>query len=183
MRYVDGAVVLLLLAVILIMLSLMREVALLQERITIYRQLLLRPAKPSYIGGPAPAELLGLLNAVSTTGESRAVIIFLRPDCAACQEMAHELEGANRWPAGLLVLAVVGRGPQARKMIQRLSAAGLTTHADPDETIFDIGEIRSTPNMLLINRVTGEAEHFSEGSDYQWLDSVGNEGTVGSLLK
>jgi len=173
MGYLAAVVVVLLVVVLLIMLATMREVALLQEKVSIYKQLLLRPARPSYIGEQLPLpviESLGKIAGLSTA--ERALLIFMRPDCSACQEMSVKLPSIATLLGPIKPIIVVGRGPRAHRMADRMASADLIAKADPDETLFDAAEIRSTPTMILVDMRNQVAEDYAEGSDMQWLTSL-----------
>lgn len=160
-------------AVVLILLATMREVALLQEKISVYRQLLLRPARPSYIGERLPlslADALARIDGLSST--ERALLIFMRPDCSACQEMSVKLPSMLQALGEIKAVVVVGRGPRGQRMLDRAAAAEVIAEPDPAEVLFDAAEIRSTPTMILVDLRNQIAEDYAEGSDLEWLRSL-----------
>ncbi len=175
MSLLAAVVIALLVLVLLVLLALMRDVALLHEKISIYRQLLLRPARPSYIGEAMPRALREVLGAPSPLSAddlsaARALVMFMRPDCAACHELAARLAGDPlTGDEGLDLIAVIGRGPRTQRMVERMNAAGFEVRADPSEALFDAAEIRSTPTMILWDRSSNVAADYAEGSDFAWL--------------
>lgn len=183
MVYVDVVVVALLVVVLLVLLSTMREVALLQEKVSIYRQLLLRPAKPSYIGDQVPVALQSALDSLEPLREaSRVLLVFLRPDCSACRDLADRLASED-FHHGPPIVCVIGLGPRARRMSDRLSAADYIAINDSDESLFDSAEVRSTPTMILCDLTRQVAEEYSEGSDFEWIRSLDSGASVGSVVK
>lgn len=173
MWYIAGILLAVMAAVLLVLLAVMKEVVVLQEKVTIYRQLLLRPARPSYIGAAMPANVrqeLAAAQELPTSGD--LIILFLRPDCSACNAMVNHLSTATGLISDLKVIGVIGRGVGARRLIERVVASGITPHPDTNETLFDAAEIRSTPTMLRIDLSSETVIDYAEGSDVEWLRAI-----------
>ena len=176
--YLDIAVLVIAIFVVLILLSTMREVALLQEKVSIYRQLLLRPARPSFIGDQIPVDLQSALERlVPLRGATDALLLFIRADCTACRELVGKLI-EQKLSSKTPIVCIVGLGSRGRRMSDRLADAGYVSVHDSDEALFDAAEVRSTPTTIMCNLVNKTATEHSEGSDLEWIRSLVSDATA-----
>ncbi len=174
MIVVDLVVILLLGLVLLILLATMRDVAILQERISVYRQLLLRPLKPTYTGDVMPEPLAETVHQTVPdfpAQDKHIVIGFWRPDCTGCRDYVSELAKNRDKLRDVLLISIVGRGSGSNRFLQAVQSVGPAI-LDSKEVLFDSGQIRTTPSFLSIRAGSTNVSEYQEGGDLQWLISL-----------
>jgi len=161
------------LAVLLMQLGVTREVVVLQEKVTAFSQLLLRPPVPSFLKARLPKKAIEAIEAVGFRSGGPFILVFMKPACGGCFSLAEELMHATvtgALPRGAITcfLEEGSAGSKIDSLIRDTTRFVAETTSDG---VFRACEVSATPTMLAINPETWEVFGHSVGGDAAWAVS------------
>jgi hypothetical protein len=161
------------LIVLLMQLGVTREVVVLQEKVTVFSQLLLRPPVPSFLRGSLPKSAIPAVQAVGFRSDGPFVMVFMTPGCQGCLGLAEGLKEATA--TGLLpseaITCFLAEGSAGSRIEVLLRASTPFVAEVSTGGIFRDCEVSATPTMLAINPDTWEVFGHSVGGDARWAVS------------
>lgn len=164
--------IVLLLVVCTALLGTMREVALLEGKVTSFTDLLLRPPTPAFIDGilpePARAELIS-----SGIGDMSTdmFLIFVRQGCSGCNRLMQGLKDSIS--AGVLlgsqVVCVLGPQSRGTDLEATIQTVGMTLIIDYDRALAQACQVKQMPMTLHLAERSLQVQGVSVGDDIRWL--------------
>jgi hypothetical protein len=168
-----GSVALIALVMVLLMqLGVMREVVVLQEKVTAFSQLLLQPPVPSFLKKQLPKTAIRVVRETGFREDGPFVLVFMKSKCEGCLRLAEDISQATA--RGLLsqdaITCFLAEGSTGSK-IEILMNQSAKFVAEVSVGVFRSCEVSGTPTMLAINPETWEVFGHSAGGDAAWLMS------------
>jgi hypothetical protein len=162
-----------LLAVLLMQLGVTREVVVLQEKVAVFSQLLLRPPVPSFLRGSLPRKAIAAVQAVGHKETGPFIIVFMRHACGGCRSLAEGLQQATA--TGLLarddVICFLEQDSAGSNIESLMRNIAKSVNYESSEVVFRACEVSATPTMLAVNPKTWEVFGHSVGGDAAWAVS------------
>jgi hypothetical protein len=161
------------LAVLLMQLGVTREVVILQEKVTVFSQLLLNPPVPSFLRGTLPKKAITAVEAAGFRPDGPFVVVFMKSGCSGCLSLAGGLKEATEagWlpPNSVTCFLAEGAGGSRLEALMRATTPFLTEATSGG--VFLACEVSATPAMLAVNPETWEVFGHSVGGDAAWAVS------------
>jgi hypothetical protein len=167
-----GAItVVLLLVVCLALLGTMREVVILQGKVSAFTDLLLEPPTPQFLDGVLPTRVSATLRDAHVGQAGNCFLIFVRQGCSGCAGLLQDLKQALA--IGVLspgqVACVVG--PQSGGLETRVRAMGITVLIDHDRLLSSGCGIKHSPTTFLLAAESLNVLDASVGGGFAWIQS------------
>jgi hypothetical protein len=169
-----AVVVLCIAFLLLVVLSLMREIELLRGEVAAVTTLVKNPPPPSFIGDVAPARMKQVIERELScdTGSSRQILAFVTPSCGPCENLVSGMAVAIRDGRlnrddilfAIFALPLSGWEQWSRKIPARAIA-------DIEGRLAGACEVRATPAMFVISRHDWKVLDFNLEGEAEWAIS------------
>jgi hypothetical protein len=165
--------IVLLLIVVLGLFGTLREVSILQGKVTSLEGLLLKPPEPRFFDGMLPERVLAELAGTPFASRGRDFfLVFVRQACPGCATLLEDLKAgvdADRLDREQLLYVVAG---PAGGLDTRLRDRGCYVLADEVRALTEACQVKQTPTILHLDK-TLKVLGATVGGDMEWIYSRG----------
>jgi hypothetical protein len=150
----------------------MREVTVLQNKISALTDLLLKPPTPQFFDGLLPERTNAKLrDARLGIGFRNFVLIFVRQGCTGCASLLSQVRlaiGQGTLSPGQFACVIIGR---PGGLDQALRQTGIPVITDDTRLLQEGCQVRQTPTLLHLDTNSLKVLSSTAGDDFAWITS------------
>jgi len=167
-------VAVILLMVCLALLGTMREVVVLQGKVTAFTELMLKPPAPAFLDGMLPDRVRArLLDAGIGQQGDDVFLIFARKGCAGCARLLQSIKAGltEGTLSSRQFVCVLDSHSGGDSLEQAIRDSGMVVLVDQDRFLANACQVKQTPTTFHLGATSLKVVDSNIGGEFEWVRS------------